>query len=155
MDAPKKHPKTKFTPEEDFLLKRFVAQFGSANWGFACRFVPNRTPRQCRERWVKYLSPENSFSPFTPEEDTLLRQLYSEHGAKWMKISRFFQNRTDISLKNRWLVLMRHDRQTPQSGGIHLACERSVDPTLLDPLELSSVVNWRFPVLGEEDWADL
>jgi hypothetical protein len=48
--ASKAHPKVKFTPEEDFLLKRFVMHFEAAKWNRASSFIPRRSARQCRER---------------------------------------------------------------------------------------------------------
>ena len=110
----KPHPKSKFSPEEDIVLNRLVFQFGQSDWNLIARFMPDRNPRQCRERWMKYLSPTNRFEPFRPEEDELLRRLYRQFGAKWVKISRFFQRRTDIQVKNRWLVLMRKDNKQGQ-----------------------------------------
>lgn len=110
----KPHPKSKFSPEEDIVLNRLVYQFGQSDWNLIAKFMPDRNPRQCRERWLKYLSPTNRFEPFRPEEDELLRRLYRQFGAKWVKISRFFQRRTDIQVKNRWLVLMRKENKQGQ-----------------------------------------
>ena len=110
----KPHPKSKFSPEEDIVLNRLVYQFGQSDWNLIAKFMPDRNPRQCRERWLKYLSPTNRFEPFRPEEDELLRRLYRQFGAKWVKISRFFQRRTDIQVKNRWLVLMRKENKQAQ-----------------------------------------
>jgi predicted unusual protein kinase regulating ubiquinone biosynthesis (AarF/ABC1/UbiB family) len=116
MDLRKTHPKTKFTTHEDFVLTHFVTHFGCNKWELAASYLPSRSARQCRERWVKYLCPTNSFEPFTREEDELLKQLHEQLGPKWMKMSRFFNNRTDISLKNRWLVLKRLERRVPEGS---------------------------------------
>jgi hypothetical protein len=153
----KAHPKIKFTPDEDFLLKRFVMHFGSTNWNLASNFLPTRSARQCRERWLKYLCPTNSFEPFTPEEDHLLRDLFALHGSKWMKISRFFPNRTDIALKNRWMVLMRQDRKGLVSVEPNSVMEKqnSVEYTLLEPVDLPAMCSW--PSKAPEDeapWGD-
>ncbi|EAY15029.1 Myb-like DNA-binding domain containing protein [Trichomonas vaginalis G3] len=75
----------------------------------------NRNPRQCRDRYTKYLSPDLNKNPWTPEEDALLISKYHEIGAKWVKMSKFFNNRTDYSLKNRWNVLVRHNSVTMNS----------------------------------------
>jgi hypothetical protein len=112
----KRHPKAKFSLEEDLLLNRLVFQFGPGDWNVISHFVSGRNARQCRERWLKYLCPVNRFEPFRPEEDALLRKLYQQFGAKWVKISRYFPRRTDINVKNRWLVLMRHDQKERQSA---------------------------------------
>lgn len=144
MSSPRKHPRTKFTPEEDILLQRFVGRFGSLNWTLAGAFVPGRSPRQCRERWIKYLAPANRFEPFTPEEDVLLRELHAQYGPKWMQISHFFKNRTDIVIKNRWLVLTRQDRRE---------LEASVQVRVPDAsrtIEVPVVTDWNFHLPGDE-----
>jgi hypothetical protein len=146
----------KFTPEEDLLLNRFVIQSGRVNWNLACAVLPNRTARQCRERWMKYLCPTNSFEPFTSEEDTLLRQLFAQFGPKWTKISRSFKNRTDITLKNRWLLIMRRNRRAQESE----TSQRSEDlwakleSAPPDYVELFPVANWRFTPRDDERWPE-
>lgn len=105
--ARRPHPRSKFTPLEDSLLVKYVQEFGDSNWETISKLIPNRNPRQCRERWTNYLSPTVSKAPFTPEEDALLEQKHKELGPKWVNISKFFQNRTDTMLKNRYLVLSR------------------------------------------------
>jgi hypothetical protein len=58
----KKIARHKFTPEEDKVLRNLVAQFGKSDWAAIAQRLENRTPRQCRERWKHYLSPEVSTS---------------------------------------------------------------------------------------------
>lgn len=107
--ARKRHPKSKFTPDEDAQLKDLHDRYGD-DWNLIAQAMATRNPRQCRDRYVNYLSPTVNWSPWTPEEDLKLQQLHDEYGAKWVKISRHFDNRTDTNIKNRWLVLQRHHR---------------------------------------------
>jgi hypothetical protein len=67
-----------------------------------------RNLRQCRERWCYYLSPTVCLAPFSPDEDALLRDKYAEMDPKWKAMAIHFHARTDILLKNRWLLLERH-----------------------------------------------
>jgi hypothetical protein len=136
MSTSKRHPKTKFSATEDFILNRCVSQFGADSWQLVAAFLVNRTPRQCKERWIKYLCPMNSFTPFTPDEDRQLLELYATYGSKWTTISRFFTNRTDITLKNRWLVLKRQERKTQEEKKSESRVVRTID--------------W-----GDEKWDDL
>ena len=62
-----------------------------------------RNARQCRERWKHYLSSNRGKSPWTEEEDKLLLEKMEELGPKWTKIATFFQDRTDIQIKTRWM----------------------------------------------------
>jgi hypothetical protein len=77
------------------------------NWKIIARYVPNRTPRQCKERWSNYLQPAITSAQWTQLEDRVLHEKYNELGSKWMRIAKFFVNRTDAQVKNRFLVLKR------------------------------------------------
>jgi hypothetical protein len=43
--------------------------------------------------------------PWSQSEDDLLRQKHSEFGPKWAQISPFFNGRSDVALKNRWIAI--------------------------------------------------
>ena len=92
----------KFLPEEDASLKQLVALYGDTSWVQIASRMPGRNIRQCRERWKHYLSCNRAKSPWTEEEDRLLFEKYCEFGPKWTKISRFFNERSDIQIKSRW-----------------------------------------------------
>jgi hypothetical protein len=78
--------------------------------------MPNRTTRQCRERYKNYLSPELRNLPWSPAEDLLLRERFSEFGPRWATLATFFNGRSDVSLKNRWAVL--NGRHTSTSAPV-------------------------------------
>ena len=96
-----------FTQEEDRKLKELVKEYGENSWSLIATQMPNRTTRQCRERYRHYLSPSIINGKWTPEDDKLLMSKYNELGPRWVSIAKFFQSRTDINVKNRWIVLMR------------------------------------------------
>lgn len=108
----KPHPKSKFTREEDDLLRQLVAKHGQNSWSRIAEQMPHRNMRQCKERWINYLSPSVCSAPWTAEEDALLEQKYREFGRKWVRIALSFPNRTDSNVKNRWLVLSRRSKKT-------------------------------------------
>lgn len=91
-----------FSPEEDAYLCSLVKQFGDNCWKIIAKKMPNRTTRQCRERYKNYLSPEIKNGPWSKEEDELLKEKYKEFGPKWAKIGSFFNSRSDVNIKNRW-----------------------------------------------------
>ncbi|KAK8833814.1 hypothetical protein M9Y10_039553 [Tritrichomonas musculus] len=92
----------KFLPEEDEKLRELVAKYGKS-WNDIAKHLPGRNVRQCRERWKHYLSSDRAKSPWSNEEDLLLFQKFMELGPKWTKIAKFFDDRTDIQIKTRWM----------------------------------------------------
>ena len=106
----------RFKPEEDDKLKNIIMQMISKNkrisWNIVSQLMGDEfSPRQCKERWTKYLSPDVSMNEWTKEEDNLLFALFNEYGAKWTKIAPFFKGRTDINVKNRWVTLVRRSEK--------------------------------------------
>jgi hypothetical protein len=102
--------RTRFTNQEDQCLLHLVAQYGTQNWRQISHLIRSRNPRQCRERYQNYLNPALRHNNWTADEDSLLEQKYREFGCKWNTIAKFFINRSDTALRNRWMVLNR--RQT-------------------------------------------
>jgi hypothetical protein len=108
--------KSKFTAEEDAQLSDLVRTYGDEDWFTIACLVPGRNPRQCRERWHHYLTPTVTSDPFTPDDDARLAQKFSEIGPKWKAIAAFFPGRTDINVKNRWLLLARRNRRAESAN---------------------------------------
>ena len=92
----------KFSEQEDYILRNVVNSFGAKNWRFIASMIPNKTARQCRDRYMNYLAPGFVHSDWTKEEDQLLAARYKEIGPHWAKIQRFFPNRTSNAIKNRF-----------------------------------------------------
>lgn len=117
--------KKKFTPAEDQYLAYLVSIHGSNNWKRIAWNMPDRTVRQCRERWKYYLEPNINHQVWTKDEDRLLMEKFQEFGPCWARMTNFFRNRTDIDLKNRYHRLERSNKrnqrqmnavQTAQTG---------------------------------------
>ena len=106
-EGKRKSPKYKFTAEEDEKLKMLVLSHGTSSWAFIARLMGSRNHRQCRERWKNYINPALRNDPWTLEEDQLLVDKYAEFGPRWNKISKFFLNRSDNSIRNRWQLMLR------------------------------------------------
>ena len=104
-------PKRMFTQEEDNKIKHLVQINGEKAWKVIASEFPDRSPRQCRERWKNYLSPTVRNLPWTPEEDAKLAELFSQFGPQWAKIASLFNARTDVNVKNRWSYLKRKEKR--------------------------------------------
>ncbi|OHT03101.1 r2r3-MYB transcription factor [Tritrichomonas foetus] len=100
-DAPGRH-RQKFLPEEDKILSEMVEKLGPKKWNRIAQFLPNRTARQCRDRYCNYLAPGFFNGEWSQKEDDLLYEKYCELGPKWAQMKAFFQSRSPNSLKNRW-----------------------------------------------------
>jgi hypothetical protein len=99
-----------FTSTEDQLLEAAIERLGRKDWDAIAQHLPGRSPRQCRERWISFLSPDVNRMPWTPEEDGLLFDLLQTHGPKWGALVTFFRNRTQNNIKNRWNTVVRKAR---------------------------------------------
>jgi hypothetical protein len=100
-------PKVKFTADEDRKLRVLVGASAAPDWTAIARELPNRTPRQCRERWQHYLAPQVSVAPWTPAEDALLATLQSVRRSDWAGIASVMLGQTNNAVKNRWHTLQR------------------------------------------------
>ena len=113
-----KRVRHRFTPKEDQLLQLLHAKYGE-DWNQIAMNIPNRSPRQCKDRWTLYLSPSINISPWTLAEDELLLDLVEKIGHKWKLITSYLVNRTEASVKYRYLKLkrqmMRHARLISKS----------------------------------------
>ena len=100
----------KFSPEEDIIIRTLVEKHGKKRWKKIAAFIPGRTARQCRERYIYYLQPHLINGPWTVEEDNMLIEKYGEMGPKWAKMTEFFYSRSDVNLKNHWAALIRRKK---------------------------------------------
>lgn len=139
MEKPK-HKHNKWTAVEDKMLKNLVSKMSKPNWVSISSQIPNRNPRQCQERWEYYLSPNVNNSPWTPQEDTLLMQKYKEFGSKWTIIAKFFFNRTNTNVKNRYLALTRYQKQPSSPSEVESTSPPSEKVLLPNILDLDAVL---------------
>jgi hypothetical protein len=109
MDRPTPHRarRNHFTATEDVTLSSLVLVHGEDNWGIIAEQMPNRTRRQCSERWKHYLSPTVLKSRWTAEEDAELLRCFQQYGSQWKQLEVFFPGRKDNQLKNRHKLLVR------------------------------------------------
>ena len=99
--------RTFFTTEEDNLIKNLVAQYGTSRWDRIANQIPNRSPRQIRERYINFLDPKIKNETWTDQESILLRHLVIQHGYHWTFIQKFFPARSTVNIKNQWKKIER------------------------------------------------
>ena len=94
-----------WTPEEDNRLRQGVALL-NYDWARIAEHVGQRSGDQCSKRWREVLDPAINKSPWTPEEDELLSDLYHKYGSSWQVISTKFNNRRALQCRNRCCKLL-------------------------------------------------
>jgi hypothetical protein len=99
--------KNKWTADEDDQLRAAVALCGAESWNRVATFVPTRTGKQCRERWISQVAPAISKEGWLPEEDAVLIRAHSILGNRWTSITAQLPGRSPLSVKNRWHWLKR------------------------------------------------
>ena len=111
--------KNAWTPEEDAILTRIVAEEGAGHWTKVAAHLPHRMGRQCRERWFNHLAPDVKKGYWTAEEDRLILNAVREHGTKWSTIQKQLPGRSDNSIKNRYYSAIRKAQRLERrsSGG--------------------------------------
>jgi hypothetical protein len=92
----------KFTPEEDLKLRSLVESLGTKSWEEIAKFIPDRSARQCRDRYKNYLLDSLITNPWTPEEDATVIEKFHQIGPKWVEIGKLLSGRSGNNVKNRW-----------------------------------------------------
>jgi hypothetical protein len=95
-------PRRKFTPAEDHKLRSLVETLGTKSWEDIAHFIPDRSARQCRDRYKNYLLESLMADPWTPEEDALVIRQFHLIGPKWVEIGKILSGRSGNNVKNRW-----------------------------------------------------
>ena len=101
-----KHQKLSFTCDEDKKLTTLYYLF-NGQWKIISEVLRSKTPRQCRDRWIFYLSPFCKNTTFSEEDFKQLFFLVNQYGHKWRLIG-IQMNKTPNQVKNAWKKIIHH-----------------------------------------------
>ena len=103
--------------QEDQLLNKVVTESDKPlKWPDVARSIPERSGKQCRERYLNHLAPGVNHREWTPDEDALIFRLHNIYGSKWTKISGYLSGRSDNSCKNRYALIIRRMNKDVSKG---------------------------------------
>lgn len=103
-----KRTKKAFTAKEDQIIQHFVNIIGSHKWEFIAKFVPGRSAKQCRDRYMNNLKPGLMKIEWDHSEDEQLIDLYEKYGPKWSLFCNYLKNRNQTCIKSRYLFLQKN-----------------------------------------------
>jgi hypothetical protein len=152
------HPrrlKKKFSLAEDVLLRELVQSSDPVNWSSVASHFPDRNGRQCRDRWVNYVNPTITNTPWTADEDRLLDEKFEELGTRWIRIAVAFPRRSASQIKNHWITKQRRLQKLdrlPQPRP-KAASPQSCAPQFIAPTDLPDVIQDLFAFDGN-GWED-
>lgn len=94
---------TKWSPAEDELFSKLMADNPTTNWADLLPHFPGKTPQQIAERWDKVLNPTLVKGSWTKEEDETIIDFVSKHGTKnWTKLATLLPGRIGKQCRERW-----------------------------------------------------
>ena len=75
-----------WTIEEDEMLKNLIVEHGTSNWTKVGESFPERTGKQCRERWYNHLDPCVKKGEWTSEVSYLMHQFDQKESLPFQSI---------------------------------------------------------------------
>jgi hypothetical protein len=97
--------RSKWTPDEDELLKRVVRFYGPGKWQLVAMHMEGRTGQQCLHRWTRSLdnTVKKKLGKWEPNEDDRLKDAVGRLGCRnWAAIAEWVPGRTDVQCRERW-----------------------------------------------------
>jgi hypothetical protein len=151
-------PEVSFT-QEDLTLKTLVDEICPPHWTqiaatLSQRINISRKPKQCRERWLNYLVPENLNKQWTSGEIALLFQVQQTLGNKWSQISEYFPGRSRNKIKNFFYSTLRRNlRRFNKNRGEEERIKKPLKEIFEIP-EIRKILMVEKEVKSEREWKE-
>lgn len=132
------YSKKVWSPEEDAVLSDKIKTLGRINWNVIASYLPERTGKQCRERYQHHLIDGIKKGDWTLEEDMTILSTHSKIGNFWAKISKLLPDRSSNDVRNRFRSLTKGD----ESSCVSVDCygtENSTSSNLMKKRNLNEI----------------
>ena len=123
------------------MIKELVQNYGENSWDIIACEMKTRTPRQLKERYNKFLSPNVTTAPWSREEDELLMEKFAVFGNRWTKIAKFFKGRTDLACRNRIKALIKRTEKDASSRKLVLPPLSLDDGGMAKPIRITDFLD--------------
>lgn len=132
-DLPNDTPKNIFCYDDDTRLLAGIFVYGDSNWKAISKFVKNKTPSQCSQRWRRVLNPKISRNEWQPEEEQRLIELVNLHGEmSWSKIASLMKTRSDVQCRYYYQKIQKQKR-SKLMGSMLIPSEGAIPMPILTP----------------------
>ena len=91
-----------WTEKENAILINWVKDKGPIKWTECSKLISGRNGKQCREHYLNILTKDNKKISWSVEDDFKIFYLIKKYGTNWVKISKFFLDRNENQIKNRF-----------------------------------------------------
>lgn len=103
-------------------MRDFVEMHGQKQWQDIAHIInqyfgcSRRQGKQCRERWINFLSPDIKRDKWSLREELTLMRRHQELGNQWALIAKRIPGRTENQVKNKFNSLIKRIREEKTYG---------------------------------------
>jgi hypothetical protein len=91
-----------FTNKEDEKIRYLFEEVGIKKWDKIAEYLPNRSGKSCRDRYMNHLNQNFETENWLEEENDNLLNLVGKYGRNWLKISKYILGKKPDSIKKRF-----------------------------------------------------
>jgi hypothetical protein len=138
--------RTKWSEKEDKLLFKSVQKF-EMDWKKVVEYSQlQRTPKQCRERWLNHVRPGIVKHKITQNELHIILEARKTFDNRWSEIAKLLPGRTPNQIKNTWHALHRKQHQQQHQH----KCKHSINKNQNKPS--ANKISIKIPYDIYKDW---
>jgi N-glycosylase/DNA lyase len=142
-----------FTKDEDSKIISLFEESGIKKWNEIAKYLPNRSGKNCRDRYMNHLKQNFETENWFNEDDDNLFKLVAKYGRKWLKISKHFPGKTLDSIKKRFHQILsnQNGKENFHSKKNKVRTVRLVFPPNFEENQLSNInINMKFVNLYDQ-----